>query len=81
MIVNFKAWYTNALRGKKYTYHVGYLARDREAKPRDAAEKAYYEEIGAVANYVFRMYEEGRITLVQKRLEPMRFEYIAIKVK
>ena len=81
MIANVKAWYTNSLRGKSLVYHTGYLAKDRETKARDATEKAYYDEISAVANYLFGLAEEGRVSLVQKRLGPMRFEYIATKVK
>ena len=81
MIANVKAWYTNALRGKSLTYHIGYLARDRETRPRDATEKAYYEEIGAVANYLFKLAEEGRVSLVQKKVAPMQFEYIATIIR
>ena len=81
MIANVKAWYTNSLRGKSLTYHVGYLARDRETKPRDPTEKAYYDEMSAVANYMFKLSEEGRVSLVQKRIAPMQFEYIATKIR
>jgi len=81
MIANVKAWYTNSLRGKSLTYHVGYLARDRETKPRDTTEKAYYDEMSAVANYMFKLSEEGRVSLVQKRIAPMQFEYIATKIR
>lgn len=81
MIANVKAWYTNSLRGKSLVYHIGYLARDRETRPRDATEKAYYEEIGAVANYLFKLSDEGRVSLSQKRIAPMQFEYIATKIR
>lgn len=81
MIVNFKAWYANALRGKSYVYHVGYLAKDRETKGRDDTEKAYYDEIKRLADYAYKLHEAGKVSLVQKRVEPMRFEYIAIKVR
>lgn len=81
MIANVKAWYVNALRGKSLTYHVGYLARDRETKPRDATEKAYFDEMSAIANYMFKLSEEGRVSLVQKRIAPMQFEYIATKIR
>lgn len=81
MIGNFKAWYTQSFRGKSYVYHVGYLARDRETKPRDETEKAYYAEIANVANYAYKLHEAGKVSLVQRRLEPMKFEYIAIKIR
>ncbi len=81
MIANVKAWYSNALRGKSLVYHIGYLAKDRETRPRDATEKAYYAEISDVANYLFGLAEEGRVSLSQKRIGPMQFEYIATKVK
>lgn len=81
MIVNFKAWYVNSLRGKSYVYHVGYLARDRETKGKDPTEQAYYDEIKRVADHAYRLQEEGRVSLVQRRLEPMKFEYIATKVR
>lgn len=81
MIANVKAWYINALRGKSLVYHNGYLARDRETKPRDPTEKAYYAEMSNVANYLFGLAEEGRVSLVQRRIGPMQFEYIATKVK
>lgn len=81
MIANIKAWYINALRGKRLVYHTGYLARDRETKPRDPTEKAYYDEMAAAANYLYRLSEEGRVALVQKRIAPMQFEYIATKIR
>jgi hypothetical protein len=81
MIANLTAWYRNSLRGTKVVYHTGFLARDREAKARDAAEKEYYKELNAASNYMFKLAEEGRVALVQKRLEPNKFEYIAVKVK
>lgn len=81
MIGNFKAWYAQSFRGKSYVYHVGYLARDRETKPRDDTEKAYYAEIANVANYAYKLQEAGKVSLVQRRLEPMKFEYIAVKIR
>jgi hypothetical protein len=54
--------------GSVVHYHVGFLLRDRATSP---ASKA--SGVAAMA-----LYEAGKIDLLQRRLEPDRYEYLAI---
>ena len=67
---DFNLALAEATNGDKVTYHTGDLRSDRK---RFAA----IREIGAAA---WKAYENGHCTLVQRRLELGRYEYIAIKI-
>lgn len=64
-------------------YHTGYLANDRERphrrKGRDCTcEKcARAAEVGAAADAMWRAYGRGDVALVQRRVGPGIFDYIA----
>jgi hypothetical protein len=65
----FKAHLKTAPCGTWITYHLGHLCRDRE-KDRDLA---------VLGDSVFKAYQSKAALLVQRRLGPGRFEYIAVK--
>lgn len=62
-------------------YHTGYLPFDRERPHRlnacrcDLCSRA--AAVAVVADAYWRAYERGEVVLVQRRLDPERFEYIA----
>jgi hydrogenase maturation factor len=58
-----------ARRGQWLMYHVGFLMDDRDKD--QAVEK--------LAKTVHSIYEQGKVSLVQRRLGPRMYEYYAIK--
>ena len=62
-------------------YHDGHLQQDRwRQKPggrKDSVEPI--EIVHGLANIVYQDYEEGNVSLFQKRLGDNRFEYLAVK--
>jgi len=61
------------LREKKQTvtYHVGFLFEDR----------MYDENVKFLANEMMSLQNRGFVNLVQRKLEPFVYEYIAIPTK
>jgi hypothetical protein len=59
--------------GQAMIYHVGSLMHDRRK------EGPYSRMVDEVARIFYSAFELGEITLVQKRIAPLVFEYIAIK--
>lgn len=71
---NFANWYSTAKRGDSYTYYYGFLCNARwTLKPAD--------ELNTLSDQLWNMQEAGKIALVQRRGEYMKFSYIAQKVK
>jgi hypothetical protein len=66
----------NKPRGSQITYHVGFLAIDRE----ENENKATWREYDETAKIAYNLYEARKVTLVQKRLSPMIYEYIAVRL-
>lgn len=65
----FDAWLSAANAGTAIEYHRGLLSRDRARDPLVAAE----------ADRVWELMLEGRVELVQLRLVPFLFSYMAYK--
>lgn len=64
--------------GSKLVYHTGFLAEDRgETGKKTPAQTAVHK----TANAFWEMHRNGAVALVQRRLEPGLYEYIAIRNK
>jgi hypothetical protein len=62
--------FVNAQRGARLVYHIGNLARDRKpGEPGDA--------VHAIGTAALRLYENGTISLTQRRRGPDDYLYIA----
>ena len=69
-------------RGSRIIYHTGHLLSDRYISPGDTGEERRRRQaIGSFARFVYKMYENGKVLLVQRRLtNPFGCEYIAVKL-
>ena len=54
--------------GARFIYHTGFLAVDAEKSP----------EAAAIRKAAWKLYEGGRVNLIQKRHSPGVYDYIAI---
>lgn len=79
-VAAFLAWAKTADPGDAITYHEGLLSEDRTAGPSHLPEKAR-AELHRVAGRAMGMAISGEVLLVQRRIEPGRIAYIAIKPK
>ena len=68
-IAEFEAHLKAAPCGAWITYHLGHLWWDRDND----------RELAALGDSVFTAYQSKAVLLVQRRLGPGRFEYIAVK--
>lgn len=75
--IDFCAWLGEAAPGDRIEYHRGTLGFDR-LQVIGGLEKRERDRLGALATCVLRAAEQGLVHLVQKRLGPCRFAYIAI---
>jgi len=60
-----------------YVYYTGFIAKDREDKSKPELMK-YARQVAMAA---MDMSDKGKIFLVQRKLRPMQYEYIAIRRK
>lgn len=58
--------------GQMLIYHVGSLMHDR-------LRGLHFQTVHGVALAAYEAYERGEVTLVQHKIAPLTFEYIAIK--
>lgn len=79
-VATFLAWAKSAAPGDSITYHEGLLCEDRTSGPSPLPEKAR-AELHRVAGHAMGLAVNGDLLLVQRRLEPGRIAYIAIKPK
>lgn len=70
----FQFFLANAEPGKVYIYHVGFLMRDRGGG--EDGEPPVPHKMGDIA---WKAYKAGEVTLLQKRLKPGQFLYLALK--
>lgn len=68
---------TDAVPGEVIVYHVGMLAADRCLKVSTLPECRRIE-LNAVANRALKLANDGEVHLVQHRIGPERFAYLAI---
>ena len=80
MIDDFYGWLGGVAKpGDAYEYYRGYLARDREPYLRGVAPNDRQKEIDALGSGVYRAWELGQVTLVQKRYGLRCYGYLAIR--
>jgi hypothetical protein len=79
-VSGFLAWTKTAGPGDAITYHEGLLSEDRTSGPSPLPEKAR-AELHRLAGRAMGMAVSGELLLVQRRIEPGRIAYIAIKPK
>lgn len=74
-------WLSDPTEPKKVVYHVGQLSRDRlRYEVHDGKMIVVtYEPLHSIAEILFELAEKGKVILVQKRVEPFVWEYIAIR--
>jgi hypothetical protein len=61
-------------KGARIVYHVGMLAQDRGG---ERGKTEPQRAVNETANIAWNLYEQGKITLCQRRIGPNLFEYIA----
>jgi hypothetical protein len=66
---NLHNFVTRSKRNEKYVYHVGDLAFDRLKD----------KKLAAHAKMVMDLQEAGILSMTQKKLEPGKYEYVAIR--
>lgn len=71
-------WVERAAAGNVLEYHRGHLAADRFPLW-TALSVRRCQELGRVADRVMALAEEGRVVLVQKRIDAERVAYLAIR--
>ena len=67
----------DAVPGQVITYYVGLLAHDRWAMSMKLPEPRRVE-LNAIANHALQLAEVGRVHLLQRRVGPGRFAYLAV---
>lgn len=75
--INLMAWVDVAEPGARLAYHRGFLALDMTPTLSTFA-RSEMERLRATADTAYRLSELGRVHLVQERLGPDRFAYLAI---
>jgi hypothetical protein len=75
---DFCAWLGKAVRGGEFEYHRGFLVIDRDegTSELDPAERI---ELTVVAVRAFCAAGQGLVHLLQRRVGPNRFSYLAIR--
>lgn len=76
---NFGFWLQNAREGDRLIYHVGNLMADRVVLIEHPTwvETRFIEPLNEVAAEVWQAYEQGLVTLSQKRIGENLFQYVA----
>ena len=71
-------WLRKARKGARITYFRGYLC-DPWLQPYDKVKHEDHPKILRFQRYVMEQYENGKVTLVQKKHGEMDYEYMAVK--
>jgi hypothetical protein len=66
-------WVADAKRGRPYLYHTGFLCRDVDRL------KEGKSKLIATRSIAWSLYEKGYVLLVQQKIGPMSYEYIAVR--
>jgi hypothetical protein len=72
------AWRTPP--GSRKTYYTGHLFADRQQEVRKGVLTPKAKRVHALGNEAWSLYEKGLVTLVQKKIGPMLYDYIAVRV-
>lgn len=65
-------------RGEQYVYHEGFLWVDRGAGVHNSVSEDERDTIDKIAKAAWKLYEQEKITLVQRRTSPGVCQYIAL---
>ena len=75
--IDLCAWIAQALPGDILEYHRGILAIDRDAEmSKLGADES--ERIDHLADRAYAAFEQDLVVLVQERLDPYRYRYLAV---
>jgi hypothetical protein len=74
-IANFNNWLNTSVSGAKYTYHTGFLCKDRDAVIKNPG----HQTVNEIANLAWKLYEKGLITLTQRKIADDHYQYLAVK--
>ena len=74
-IANFNNWLNTSVAGSKYTYHTGFLCKDRDPEIKFQG----YKDVNEIANMAWKLYEKGLITLTQRKIADNHYQYLAVK--
>lgn len=89
----FHAWLDHSHKGDEFTYHQGLLTEDRwetiytsMAKQDDGTYELYREvaacePVHSLAVAVMQAHEKGLVELMQRRLGPADYQYLAIRTR
>lgn len=72
-----QAWCHRARVGEAFEYHRGLLAVERNRLGPPMA-KARRQALDRLANAAWALAEQGRVHLLQRRIEPGKFSYLAV---
>ena len=72
------AWIATSNPGESIVYHNGFLSRDRQRILNDA-EGAVIDKIRRVAEMAWMFAGIGQVSLVQRRIGELMYDYIAIR--
>jgi hypothetical protein len=73
-VSNLLSWVNTSPSGAKFTYHTGFLCKDR-----DPSNNKNWSQINQIANIAWTLYEKGTLVLTQRKLKVDQYQYIAIK--
>lgn len=72
-------WVGKAKKGEKAVYYDGLLMMDRSRYFHNGGMVGGEPEKIRTANFAWRLYTEGLVTLVQKKKDQYSYDYIAVK--
>lgn len=72
-------WVSKAKKGEKAVYYDGLLMMDRNRYFQNGGMVGGEPEKIRAANFAWRLYTEGLVTLVQKKKDQYSYDYIAVK--
>lgn len=76
---DFMRWYSESRPGEGVVYHVGDLAYERQltGPDRELTQKA--ASLSRFASEVYKLAMQAELHLIQRRIEPCLFEYMAVR--
>lgn len=80
----FQRWIENGKPGSQFVYHEGYLPRDKVLVigiGNGATYTTQNSEVTKIARFAMEAQDAGEVELVQKKVGPGEYQYIAVKRK
>jgi hypothetical protein len=75
-MTTFRGWLATAPKGEAVVYHTGLLMKDRYSY---AQGRWVPNQLHSIALMVWQAYRLGYVSLVQRKNEEFRYDYIAVK--